>query len=126
LITGGSIAGLLTSAAQTAETRCGSTLAKRCQPQAFTHLALINAVMHVIGADTAPSVPAPRWMHWRWCGPSPGLPIGHAVSSAPARRRAGDLGPGHRSFVWGGLSVGLDEPLLILTSKAGRERRWGF
>jgi GH15 family glucan-1,4-alpha-glucosidase len=34
-------------------------------PQAFTHLALINAVMHVIRADEAPSQPHPQWTNWR-------------------------------------------------------------
>jgi GH15 family glucan-1,4-alpha-glucosidase len=33
-------------------------------PQAFTHLALVNAVMHVIRADEAPS-PHPQWTNWR-------------------------------------------------------------
>ena len=34
-------------------------------PQAFTHLALINAVMHVIRADEAPTTPPPQWTEWR-------------------------------------------------------------
>jgi alpha,alpha-trehalase len=34
-------------------------------PQAFTHLALINAVMHVIGADEQLGVPNAHWTHWR-------------------------------------------------------------
>jgi GH15 family glucan-1,4-alpha-glucosidase len=34
-------------------------------PQAFTHLALINAVMHVIRADAAPAVPQQQWTSWR-------------------------------------------------------------
>jgi GH15 family glucan-1,4-alpha-glucosidase len=33
-------------------------------PQAFTHLALINAVMHVIRADEELSLGRSRWAHW--------------------------------------------------------------
>ena len=34
-------------------------------PQAFTHLALINAVMHVIRADELLMAQRSPWAHWR-------------------------------------------------------------
>ena len=34
-------------------------------PQAFTHLALINAVMHVIQAEEQVALGRPHWSHWR-------------------------------------------------------------
>jgi GH15 family glucan-1,4-alpha-glucosidase len=39
-------------------------------PQAFTHLALINAVMHVIHADEQQALERSPWSNWRRGGPS--------------------------------------------------------
>ena len=55
-------------------------------PQAFTHLALINAVMHVIHADHELAAGARRgeWPTWRWRAATPRA--GHMSSWVPRSR----------------------------------------